>query len=325
MTEKRYIWAINEALHEELARDPNVVVIGEDIGIGGGSFGATRGLLDVFGPQRVKDTPISEAAIVGLAAGAASLGLRPVVEIMFSDFMTLAMDQIVNQIAKLHYMFGGQFRVPVTVRAPGGGGLSAGPQHSQSLEAWFTHIPGLLVVAPSTPADAKGLLKSAIRDDNPVIFLEHKGLYSAKGEVPDEEYTIPFGQALVRREGADVTIVAFSRMVGHALEAADALADEGISAEVIDLRTLNPLDIETVTRSVRKTHRVVIAHEAVTTGGFGAEIAAQVVEYMLPYLDHAPVRVGAAFSPIPFSPTLEQAVLPGVPDVIRAAKKSLWL
>lgn len=324
MAEKRYVWAVNEALHEEMARDPKVVVVGQDITVGG-SFGATRGLLEAFGPTRVRDAPISEAVIVGLGGGAASLGLRPVVEVMFSDFMTLAMDQVVNQIAKLHYMFGGQITVPLTIRTPMGGGLAAGPQHSQCLEAWFTHIPGLRVVVPGTPADVKGLLKSAIRDDNPVVFLEHKGLYAAKGEVPDGDYVIPLGQATVRREGSDATIVAYSRPVAYALSAAEALSKENINAEVIDLRTLNPLDTETIVASVRKTHRVVIVHEAVTTGGFGAELAARVMEQALPYLDHAPVRVGAAFSPIPFSPVLEQAVLPGVQDIIQAVKKSLWL
>lgn len=323
MPEKRFVWAINEALHEEMARDPHVVVLGQDISLGG-AFGATRGLREAFGEQRVRDMPISEAAIAGLGAGAATLGLRPVVEIMFSDFLTLAMDQIVNQIAKLHFMFGGQITVPLTVRAPGGGGLSAGPQHSQSLEAWFTHVPGLRVVVPATPADAKGLLKSAIRDDNPVLFLEHKAMYADKGEVPEGEYAVPLGQATVVRKGKDATVVAYSRMVSRALEAAETLAGGEVSVEVIDLRTLNPLDIETVLNSVRKTHRVVIAHEAVVTGGFGAEIAAQIVERALPYLDHAPVRVGAAFSPIPFSPVLERTVLPDAAGIISAVQQSLW-
>lgn len=324
MTEKRYVWAINDALREEMERDDDVVVVGEDITTGG-SFGATRGLLDTFGSQRVRDTPISEAVIAGLAAGAASLGLRPVVEIMFADFLTLAMDQIVNQIAKAHFMFGGQISMPLTIRAPQGGGLSAGPQHSQSLEAWFMHVPGLHVVAPSTPAEAKGLLKRAIRDDTPVLFLEHKGLYASKGDVPDEEYTTPLGEAAVLREGGDATIVAYSQIVTYALKAAQTLADDGISVEVIDLRTLNPLDIETVVTSVQKTHRVVIAHEAVTTGGAGSEIAAQITERALPYLDHAPVRVGASFSPIAFSPALERAILPDEADIVRAVRESLWM
>lgn len=325
MTEKRYIWAINDALREEMERDERVVIVGEDIGPGG-SFGATRGLIDMFGDQRVRDTPISEALIAGLAAGAATLGLRPVAEIMFADFLTLSMDQIVNQIAKAHFMFGGQITMPLTIRAPQGGGLSAGPQHSQSLEAWFVHVPGLRVVAPSTPADAKGLLKSAIRDDNPVLVLEHKGLHAAKGEVPDDsEHMVPIGEAVVRRAGDDATIVAYSRTVSSALTAADKLNDAGISVEVIDLRTLSPLDIDTVVTSVRKTHRVVIAHEAVTTAGFGAEIAAQITERALPYLDHAPARVGATSSPIPFSPTLEQAVLPQVDDIVSAVKETLWI
>jgi acetoin:2,6-dichlorophenolindophenol oxidoreductase subunit beta len=234
------------------------------------------------------------------------------------------MDQIVNQIAKLHFMFGGQINVPVTIRTPGGGGLSAGPQHSQSLEAWFTHIPGLRVATPATPADAKGLLKSAIRDNNPVLFLEHKGLYASKADVPDDTPPVPLGQAKICREGSAATIVTYSRMVLYSLAAAETLAKEGIDVEVIDLRTLNPLDIDTVLASVHKTHRVVIVHEAVTTGGFGAELAAQVMERALPYLDQAPLRVGAAFSPIPYHPTLEQAVLPGEQDIVQAVKKSLW-
>jgi pyruvate dehydrogenase E1 component beta subunit len=322
MTEKRYIWAVNEALHEEMSRDDNVVIFGQDISVGG-AFGATRGLRDAFGPQRVRDTPISEAVIVGMAAGAATLGLRPVVEVMFSDFLTCAMDQIVNQIAKLHFMFGGQFSVPLTIRTPGGGGISAGPQHSQSLETWFAHIPGLRVVAPSSPADVKGLLKSAIRDQNPVLFFEHKGLYAMKGDVPDEDYTIPFGKASILRNGNDITVVAYSGTVSHALVSATSLAEENISVEVIDIRTLNPLDIDTILTSVQKTRHIVIAHEAVTTCGFGAEIAAQVAEQAHSYLDCPPIRVGAAHCPIPFSPILEKAVLPNMMSITNAVKRSL--
>jgi pyruvate dehydrogenase E1 component beta subunit len=317
--EVRYIKAINEALHEEMARDENVFIIGEDVGAPGGAFGGTRGLLQAFGERRVKDTPISESAIVGLALGAAMKGLRPVVEVMFADFLPVCMDQIVNQIAKTRFMFGGQFTAPLVIRAPGGAGLNAGPQHSQSLEAWFAHVPGLKVVMPATPADAKGLLKSAIRDDDPVLFLEHKALYAMSGQVPEEEYLVPLGKADIRRTGKDVTIVTASRMVQQALDAAETLAGQGTDAEVIDLRSLTPLDKEAIFNSVEKTSRLVIAHEAVKAFGIGAEIAAMVSEEMIDVLDAPVVRVGAPFSPVPFSQ--EGDYLPNASDVVRAVEK----
>lgn len=319
MKETRYIKAINEALHEEMARDETVFIIGEDVGAPGGAFGGTRGLLQAFGERRVRDTPISESAIVGLALGAAMKGLRPVVEIMFADFLPVCMDQIVNQIAKTRFMFGGQFTAPLVIRAPGGAGLNAGPQHSQSLEAWFAHIPGLKVVMPATPADAKGLLKSAIRDDDPVLFLEHKALYATSGAIPEEEYLVPIGKADVRRTGRDVTIVTASRMVHQTLEAAETLAGQGTDAEVIDLRSLTPLDKDAIFKSVEKTSRLVIAHEAVKSFGIGAEIAAMISEEMIDVLDAPIARVGAPFSPVPFSQ--EGDYLPNASDIVRAVEK----
>jgi len=321
MKEVRYIRAITEAIREEMARDEAVFVIGEDVAYPGGSFSATRGLLEEFGERRVKDTPISESAIVGLALGAATQGLRPVVEIMFMDFLTVCMDQIVNQVAKTRYMFGGQYRLPITVRTPCGGGLNAGPQHSQCLEAWFAHVPGLKVVMPATPYDVKGLLKTAIRDDNPVLFVENKALYGLKGEIPEEEYLVPIGQARVQRSGKDVTVVATSRMVHQSLEAAGILAKEGIEVEVIDLVTISPLDKETIFKSVEKTSKLVIAHEAVKAFGIGAEISALVCEEMIDCLDAPILRVGAPFTPVPFN--LEHHYLPNCEDVIKAVKKVL--
>ena len=321
MKEVRYIRAITEAIREEMARDGAVFVIGEDVAYPGGSFSATRGLLEEFGERRVKDTPISESAIVGLALGVATQGLRPVVEIMFMDFLTVCMDQIVNQVAKTRYMFGGQYRLPITVRTPCGGGLNAGPQHSQCLEAWFAHVPGLKVVMPATPYDVKGLLKTAIRDDNPVLFVENKALYGLKGEIPEEEYLVPIGQARVQRSGKDVTVVATSRMVHQSLEAAGILAKEGIEVEVIDLVTISPLDKETIFKSVEKTSKLVIAHEAVKAFGIGAEISALVCEEMIDCLDAPILRVGAPFTPVPFN--LEHHYLPNCEDVIKAVKKVL--
>jgi acetoin:2,6-dichlorophenolindophenol oxidoreductase subunit beta len=319
MRETRYIRAISEALNEEMARDENVFIIGEDVGGPGGAFSATKGLLETYGERRVRDTPISESAIIGLSVGAAAAGLRPVAEIMFADFLTVCMDQIVNQMAKTRYMFGGMYNLPMVVRAPGGGGLNAGPQHSQCLESWFAHIPGLKVVMPATPYDVKGLLKSAIRDDNPVIFLENKALYGSKGEIPDEEYLIPIGKADVKRSGTDVTVVAASRMVHEALEAAKALSNEGIDVEVIDLRTISPLDKETIFNSVEKTSKLVVAHEAVKAFGIGAEISAMVTEEMLDSLDAPVLRVGAPFVPVPFN--LENHYLPNAGDVVTAVKR----
>ncbi len=320
MKEIRYIRAINEALREEMARDETVHIIGEDVGVSGGGFTATRGLYQEFGPERVKDTPIAESAIMGIALGAAMTGLRPVVEIMFMDFLTVCMDQVVNQVAKMRYLYGGQYKVPLVIRAPAGGGLSAGPHHSQCLEAWFTHVPGLKVVMPSTPYDVKGLLKASIRDDNPVLFIEHKNL-ALTGQIPEEEYVLPLGKADIKRQGDNVTIVATSQMVFQALAAAEKLAVEGISAEVVDPRTLSPLDMETILDSVKKTGRLVIAHEAVKSCGFGAEIAARVIEEAFDYLDAPIKRVGAPFTPIPFSPTLEKAYLPNEQDIINAVKE----
>ncbi len=319
MKETRYIRAITEALSEEMTRDENVFIIGEDVGGPGGAFSATKDLLEKFGERRVKDTPISESAIVGLAIGAAAQGLRPVAEIMFMDFLTVCMDQIVNQMAKMRYMFGGIYKLPVVIRAPCGGGLNAGPQHSQCLESWFAHVPGLKVVMPATPYDVKGLLKASIRDDNPVLFIENKALYALKGEIPEEEYLVPIGKADVKREGKDVTIVATSRMVHQALEAAKVLSNEGIDVEVIDLRTINPLDKETIFESVEKTSKLVIAHEAVKAFGIGAEIAAMVCEEMIDCLDAPVLRVGAPFVPVPFN--LEKFYLPNSEDVIKAVKK----
>lgn len=321
MKEVRYVRAITEALREEMARDEAVFVVGEDVAYPGGSFSATRGLLEEFGERRVKDTPISESAIVGLALGAATQGLRPVAEIMFMDFLAVCMDQIVNQVAKARYMFGGQYRLPMVIRTPCGGGLNAGPQHSQCLEAWFAHVPGLKVVMPATPYDVKGLLKSAIRDDNPVLFVENKALYGLKGEIPEEEYLVPIGQADVKRPGRDVTVVATSRMVHQSLEAAQTLAQEGIEAEVIDLMTITPLDQETIFRSVEKTSKLVIAHEAVKAFGIGAEISAMVCEEMVDCLDGPILRVGAPYTPVPFSP--ESFYLPNAEDVIQAVRKVL--
>jgi pyruvate dehydrogenase E1 component beta subunit len=321
MKEIRYIWAINEAIKEEMERDDKVVLIGEDVGTPGGSFGATRGLYDHFGPERIFDTPISEAAITGLAAGAAACGLRPIVEIMFMDFMTICMDGIVNQIAKMRYMFGSQFKVPVVIRTPSGGGLNAGPQHSQSLEAWFAHVPGLKVVMPATPYDVKGLLKSAIRDDNPIVFIEHKALHALKGSIPEKEYLVPIGKADIKKKGTDVTVVAVSKMVHESLKASEILAQDGINIEVIDLLTISPWDRETIFGSVAKTHRLVIAHEAVKSFGVGAEISAAVSEEILDELDAPIMRVGAPFVPIPFS--LEKAYLPNAEQIIAAVKKTM--
>lgn len=321
MKEVRYIRAITEALREEMARDESVCIIGEDVGVSEGAFSATRGLFKEFGEKRVRDTPISESSFVGIALGAATTGLRPVVEIMFMDFLTVCMDQIVNQIAKARYMFGGQFKVPLTIRAPAGSGGSAGPHHSQCLEAWFTHVPGIKVVMPSTPADIKGLLKSSIRDDNPVLFIEHKRLYAMKGEIPEEEYTIPLGKADIKRKGKDVTVVATARMVYEAMTAADELAADGIGVEIVDPRTLSPLDKETILSSVEKTGRVVIAHEAVKTGGFGGEIAAIIADEAFDYLDAPIKRVGAPFTPVPFSKPEEDFYLPNSEDIVKAVKE----
>lgn len=315
--------AINEALLQEMRRDPNVYVIGEDVGVFGGCFGVTAGLIDEFGPKRVIDTPITESAIVGNALGAASTGLRPVAEIMFMDFVGVTMDQIYNQAAKMRYMFGGKAKIPMVIRTACGAGGSAAAQHSQSLEAWFMHVPGLKVVAPSTAYDAKGLLISSIRDDNPVIFVEHKFIYGLEGEVPEDTYTVPLGKADVKRQGSDVTIIATMAMVHKALEAAEELSKEGISVEVVDPRTLQPLDGETIIESVKKTHKVVIVHESVKFAGPGAEIAAMIAEEAFDYLDAPIKRVAAPFTPVPFSPVLEQEYIPSKEKIIAAVKEAV--
>lgn len=315
--------AIITALSEEMRRDERVIVYGEDVAEYGGVYGATRGLLREFGAQRVLDTPISETAITGLAIGAAMLGLRPVAEIMYNDFLTQASDQLVNNAAKFRYMSGGQMAVPLVVRTPAGGGTGNAAQHSQCLEAWVCHIPGLKVIMPSTPADARGLLKTAIRDDNPVVFIEHKKLYRLRGLVPTEETLIPLGVADIKRSGKDVTLVSWSYTIHLCLEAAEKLAEEGIDVEVVDPRTLQPLDIEAIMQSVAKTGRLVIAHEAVTFGGFGAEIASQVSERAFSSLKHHVVRLGARFTPQPYSEPLETFVLPQVDDIMAAVKKTL--
>ncbi|WP_376791007.1 alpha-ketoacid dehydrogenase subunit beta [Thermoflexus sp.] len=312
--------AIREALAEEMRRDPGVFIIGEDVAEAGTPFKVLKGLVEEFGPQRVIDAPISEAGFTGIAVGAAMTGMRPVVDIMFGDFLTLAMDQIVNQAAKVHYMSGGRWRAPIVIRATMGATLRKAAQHSQSLHAWFAHIPGLKVVLPSTPYDAKGLLKTAIRDDNPVLFFENKAIYSTRGHVPAEEYTIPFGVADIKREGRDLTIVATSRMVQVALEAAEQLAELGIEAEVVDPRTLVPLDRRTLIESAKKTGRVIILDEGHQSYGVAAELAAAITEGAFYYLDAPVVRLGAMDVPIPFSPPLEDLTVPDSEKVVAAAK-----
>lgn len=312
--------ALNDAHKLEMERDPNIYVAGEDVGVYGGIFGVTAGLLDQFTDKRVRDTPITESAIIGTAVGAAACGLRPVIELMFVDFIGVALDQLYNQAAKMKYMFGGKAKLPLVMRASCGAGIGAAAQHSQCLEAWFMHVPGLKVVMPSTPYDAKGLLISSIRDDNPVVFLEHKLLYGMEGEVPEEAYTIPLGQADIKREGQDVTIVATAQMVNLSLSAAEKLSGDGISVEVVDPRTLSPLDEESILESVRKTHRLVIVHEEVKFAGSGAEIAAMVAEKAFDYLDAPIIRVAAPFTPVPFSPTLEAEFIPSEEKIIEAVR-----
>jgi acetoin:2,6-dichlorophenolindophenol oxidoreductase subunit beta len=323
MREVLYKEAVAEALREEMVRDERVFLIGEDVGRYGGAFKAVQGLWEQFGDERVRDAPLSEAAIAGAAVGAAMTGLRPVAEIMYIDFTAIAMDQIANQAAKLRYMSGGQARIPVVFRTQEGAGRSSAAQHAQSLEAWMAHIPGLKVVLPATPYDVKGLLKTAIRDDAPTVFIEHKLLYNTKGEVPAEEYLIPFGEARVRREGTDVTIVAISRMVLRALEAAEQVAREGISVEVIDPRTIVPLDIDTIVSSVKKTGRLIVTHEGYTRCGVGAEIATQVMEKGLYYLEKPVKRVCGLNVPIPFAPVMENYVIPDAAALVRAIKELL--
>ena len=318
-----YREALVEAAREEMLRDPSVFIMGEDVGLYGGAYGATRGLFEEFGGERVRDTPISEATIGGAAVGAAMAGMRPISEIMYVDFTPLAMDQIANQGAKNRYMFGGKTIVPMVLRTEGGAGRSIAAHHSQSLEALWTHFPGIYVVMPSTPFDAKGLLKAAIRDDNPVMFIEHKMLYGVEGYVPDEDYVIPFGVADIKRQGTDVTVVTYSRMVHRSLEAADKLAEEGVSVEVIDLRTLKPLDMETIAASVKKTGRVVGVTEAYKTGSFISELAMRIQEEVFDWLDAPVVRVGAADVPVPMSESLEDAAIPNVDAIIAGIRDVL--
>ncbi len=323
MAETRFAKAIGKALEDAMASDPSVVFFGEDVAGAGGPFGVTRGLLQKFGEERVRDTPISEATLAGAAVGAALTGLKPVFEIMFMDFSTLTMDALVNQAAKAHFMFGGQGSVPLVMRTPHGGGVNAGPQHSQCLEAWMAHIPGLKVVVPSTCADAYGLLRSAIADPDPVIFVEHKALYGMKGELDDAQQPIPIGKARIAREGEHATIVCYGALVHEAEKAAKALESEGISIEIVDLRSLQPRDEASVLASLQKTHHLVIAHEAVTQFGPGAEIAARMADIGFDELDGPIVRVGAPFMPVPFAKTLEARFRPNAEGVIAAVKKTL--
>ncbi len=312
--------SINDALREEMLNDEKVFLIGEDIGAYGGTLQITAGLFDEFGPERVRDTPISEYAITGASVGAAIMGMRPVLELMYADFLPLAADQLVNNAAKVSYGTDGSMNVPMVIRAPFGAGTRSGMHHSQNLESWFLNVPGIKVVMPSNAYDAKGLLKSAIRDNNPVLFLEHKMLLGARDEVPEEEYLIPIGKAEVKKEGEDLTIVSWGKMVGESLRAAKTLEEEGISVEVIDLRTISPIDEDTIVNSVIKTSRLLVAHEAIKTGGVGGEIAAIVADKAFGYLDAPIMRVGAPFAPVPYSPSLEDAHMVGAEDIISTAK-----
>lgn len=316
-----YSRAVNEALDEELARDPSVVLLGEDIGVYGGAFGVTKGLFAKYGSRRLWETPISENSVVGVAVGAAMLGLRPVVEIMFMDFLALALDQVLNSAGKLHYMYNGQVRVPLVIRTPGGAKGGYGPSHSQMLTNLLVGVPGIKVVAPSTPAQAKALLKSAIRDPNPVVVVENKRLYPQRGPVPDGDVTQPLDQAVVAAPGRDLTVVAYSAMVPLALEVRKALAASGPDIEVVDLVSLQPIDLATVTASVRKTGRVVVVEEACRTGGVGAEVAALIAEHCMDSLEAPVLRVAARDVPIPSSPELEKHVLPGAADLVRAVRQ----
>jgi len=312
--------ALTEALREEMTRDPDVFCLGEEIGIFGGSYRVTEGLLQEFGPDRILDTPIAESGIIGMATGAAMTGLRPVAEIMTINFITVGIDQLVNNAAKIPYMFGGETQVPLVVRTPSGASHQLTAQHSQVLEVWFAYVPGMYVVAPSNPADAKGLLKTCIRDNNPILFVENVLLYNEKGEVPEGEHLVPLGRAEVKREGDDLTIIAYSRMVPVSLNLADQLAGEGISAEVIDLRSLRPLDIDTVVESVKKTNHALVIHEGWRKYGAGAEIAAQIQEYAFDYLDHPVGRITGAEVPLPYAKTLEAAALPRLEDMLQGAR-----
>ncbi len=321
MPEITYREAIHDAMVEEMRRDDRVFLIGEDIGTYGGAFGVSAGMLDEFGPDRIRETPISEAAIIGAATGAAMVGMRPIAEMMFMDFIMLAMEPLVNQAAKARYMFGGKATVPMVIRMPSGSGTGAAAQHSQSLETILMHIPGIKVVAPSTPYDAKGLLLSSIRDPNPVCFVEHKLMYKSKGEVPDEDYTIPLGVADVKRKGDDITIVTSGIMVHKSLDAAKELAEEGISVEVVDPRTLRPMDVDSIAKSVKKTGRLLVVHEAVKTAGWAGEVMASISETPAwDYLDAPMRRLAGKDVPIPYNPKLEAAAVPQKDDIVREVK-----
>src|SRR5947209_1876961 len=323
MPELSYREAVRDTLATAMRADDDVFVMGEDIAEMGGSMGVTQGLLDEFGPERVRNTPISEMAIVGAGVGAAMQGMRPVVEIMYEDFLTLSMEQLVNQAAKHRYMSGGQLKVPLTIRTQGGAGWSPGAQHAQQLESWFVHVPGLKVVFAATPSDARGLLWSSIYDDNPVLFFEHRTLYGIKEEVPDGLEPIELGKARVHREGEDVTVVATGRLVHEALRAAEEAEGEGVSVEVVDARTLQPLDEETLVASVKKTNSCVVAHEAVTRMDFGAEVAAVLQHQAFDWLDAPIERVGARFTPLPFAPVMEEWVVPHAADVLEAVRRTV--
>jgi len=323
MPELTYREAVRDGIAHAMRADESVFIMGEDIAEMGGSMGVTQGLLDEFGPERVRNTPISEMAIVGAGIGAAMAGMRPIVEIMYEDFLTLSLEQIVNQAAKHRYMSGGQLTVPLTIRTQGGAGWSPGAQHAQQLEAWLVHVPGLKVAYPSTPEDVRGLLWTSIQDDNPVVLFEHRLLYPVKGEVPEELEPIPFGKARVVREGNDVTVIAIGPLVHRALDAAKKAEEEGISVEIVDPRTLQPLDEETLVASVKKTNRAVVAHEAVTRMGFGAEVAAVLQHQAFDYLDAPIERVGAKFTPLAFAPVMEQFVVPHAEDVLAAIKRTV--
>jgi pyruvate dehydrogenase E1 component beta subunit len=319
MPEITYLEAINQALLEEMEANPDVFMAGIDIAERGDVFGATQGIYSKYGKERIMDTPIAESGIIGLALGSAARGLRPVVTIMFMDFIGVCFDQILNQMAKMKYMYGGKVSLPLTVLTNAGAGTSSAAQHSQSLEALLCHIPGLKVVMPSNAYDAKGLMKAAIREDNPVFVVQHKRLGRTRGEVPAEDYVVPLGKASIVREGKDITFVATSWMVHEAMAAAGRLAERGISAEIVDPRSLVPLDVETIVESVKKTHRVVVVHEAVRFGGIGGEIASQITEEAFDYLDGPPLRIGAPSSPVPYSPVLEKAWIPDADDIVAAA------
>ena len=323
MPELSYREAVRDAMSQAMRRDQDVFIMGEDIAEMGGSMGVTQGMLSEFGPERVRNTPISEMALVGSGMGAAIMGMRPIVEVMYEDFLTLAMEQLVNQAAKHRYMSGGQVKVPLTVRTQGGAGWSPGAQHAQQVEAWFCHVPGLKVVFASTASDVRGLLWSAIYDDNPVVFFEHRTLYPLKEDVPEVLEPIPLGQARIHREGSDVTVIAIGRLVHDALRAAEEAEAEGISVEVLDPRTLQPLDDEAIVSSVKKTNRCVVAHEAVTRMGFGAEVTAVVQEQAFDWLDAPVERVGAKFVPLPFAPVMEQYVVPHAEDVLDAIRRTV--